>query len=259
MIRLEGIGFAREDLGVLDGVDLVVHPGELVVIQGGRAAGKSALLAIAAARRAPDRGRVWISSREVGDLQRASLPLVRRNVSYLPAGAPLLEDESALENVMLALAVRGADFPTSFAAASRALEVLGLAACANRRVDALSASERRLVALARALAGLPPLAVLDDPASGLGHEDQERILATLVAAQDDGTTVLLATSDEVFAQQVVACGGRRARLEKGRLTGGLPGISLLPRRPEERVAPPAMPVPVGLPAAAHAELRRQGS
>jgi ABC-type ATPase involved in cell division len=66
-----------------------VNTGELVVVQGARAAGKTALLAICAARLAPDEGTVWISDRNVGDLQRSSLPLVRRNVAYLPPAPPL--------------------------------------------------------------------------------------------------------------------------------------------------------------------------
>jgi hypothetical protein len=58
----------------------------------------------------------------------------------------------------------------------------------------------------------------------------------------------MATSDDDTVRTLVAQGGRRARLEGGRLHGGLPGITLLPRRKEEGGAPPV----------ARIELRRQG-
>jgi ABC-type ATPase involved in cell division len=234
---------------LLDDVHLAVGAGELVVVHGPAGSGKSLLLAVAAARRPPAQGAVWISGRSVADLQRSSLPLVHRNVAYLPSDAPLLEDETALENVMLALAVRGADPSTSEGGALRALAMLGLQACADRPLGALASGERRLVALARALAGAPPLLVLDDPTTGLDRQERDRALTVLATLRDHGATVLHATSDEDTVRTLAAKGARRARLEGGRLHGGLPGITLLPRRLEEAAAAPI----------ARIELRRQGS
>jgi putative ABC transport system ATP-binding protein len=229
VIRLEGVSFAPGGKTVLDQVALTVNAGEVVVVQGSRAAGKSALLRIAAARLVPDAGAVWISSRNVGDLQRSSLPLVRRNIAYLPAAAPLVEEDSALENVMLALAVRGWEVAASEAGALRALFVLGLDDRRNTPARVLSAGERQLVALARALAGSPPLMVLDEPTAGLGGDDRERVLAALTTARDEGVAVLAASSDEAFVQAALQRSARRVRLEAGRLSGGLPGIALVPR------------------------------
>jgi ABC-type ATPase involved in cell division len=229
LIRLEGVCFARGGKAVLDQVTLAVNPGELVVVQGPRGAGKSVLLGIVAARLAPDSGAVWISERNIGGLQRASLPLVRRNIAYLPSAAPLVDDESAVENVMLALAVRGWEVEASETGARRALFLLGLDERRHETVAAVSAGDRQLVRLARALAGAPPVVILDEPAAGLGTEDRERVVAALAAARDDGSAVLAATSDEALAQAIVQRNARRVRLENGYLSGGLPGISLVPR------------------------------
>jgi ABC-type ATPase involved in cell division len=229
LIRLEGVSFAPGGKTVLDQVTLAVKAAELVVVQGPRAAGKSALLAIAAARLHPEAGAVWIADRSVGDLQRSSLPLVRRNVAYLPPSPPLLEDDSALENVMLALAVRGWQVADSEAEALRALFRLGIEDRRDQLVRTLSAGDRQLVALARALAGSPRLVILDEPTAGLGADDRARVLAALVAARDEGAAVLAATRDETFADWMVERHARRMRLEDGRLQGGLPGISLVPR------------------------------
>jgi ABC-type ATPase involved in cell division len=229
LIRLEGVSFARDGRPVLDQVALAVNAGELVVVQGARAAGKSALLAICAARLAPDDGAVWISERNVGDLQRSSLPLVRRNISYLPAAPPLVADDSVLENVMLPLGVRGWEVDASEAGALRALFTLGLDERRAARVSALSAGERQLVALARALAGAPPVVILDEPAAGLDPDDRERVVTALDTTRAEGSTVLIATSDEAFAQQLAERSARRVLLDNGHLSGGLPGITLVPR------------------------------
>jgi ABC-type ATPase involved in cell division len=236
LIRLEGVSFARDGRTVLDQVTLAVNTAELVVVQGARAAGKSALLAICAARLAPDSGSVWISERNVGDLQHASLPLVRRNISYLPPAAPLIDDESVLENVMLPLAVRGWEVDASETGALRALFTLGLDDRRSAPVGALSAGERQLVALARALAGAPPVLILDEPAAGLGPDDRERVAAALASARAEGGAVLCATSDDTFAQALAERSARKVRLEAGRLTGGLPGISLVPKPTSEGMA-----------------------
>jgi ABC-type ATPase involved in cell division len=249
MIRLEGVRLSSAGRTVLDDVQLAVGAGELVAIHGPGGAGKSVLLAIAAARRQPDRGAVWIADRNVADLQRSSLPLVHRDLAYLPPDPPLLDDETALENVMLAVAVRGADVDGSETGAWRALSMLGAEPIAERRVATLATGERRLVALARALAGSPPVLVLDEPAAGLDRRAWDRTLGVLSSVRDHGATVLVATGDEETAQALGARGGRRVRLDGGRLHGGLPGITLLPRRPEEPAAV----------AIARIELRRQGS
>jgi ABC-type ATPase involved in cell division len=236
LIRLEGVSFTRDGRPILDRITLAVNTGELVVVQGARAAGKSALLAICAARLAPDEGTVWISDRNVGDLQRSSLPLVRRNVSYLPPSPPLVDADSVLENVMLPLAVRGWEVDASETGALRALFTLGLDECRAASVTALSAGERQLVALARALAGAPPVVVLDEPAAGLGADDRERVVTALASARSEGSTVLCATSDEAFAQEIAERTARRVLLENGHLSGGLPGISLVPRTTADGMA-----------------------
>jgi ABC-type ATPase involved in cell division len=236
LIRLEGVSFARHGRAVLDQVTLAVNTAELVVVQGARAAGKSALLAICAARLAPDAGSVCISERNVGDLQRASLPLVRRNISYLPAAPPFVDGDTVLENVMLPLAIRGWEVDASETAALRALFTLGLDDRRAAAVSALSAGERQLVALARALAGAPPVLVLDEPATGLGADDRERVVTALASARGDGSTVLCATGDETFAQDIAERNARRVLLENGHLSGGLPGITLVPRVQPEGMA-----------------------
>ncbi len=97
----------------------------------------------------------------------------------------------------------------------------------NRPARSLSTGQQRLVALARALVGPPPLVVVDEPASGMGGDDRDGIVRALVWARERGCAVLCATSDPSFAQMLVDAGGRQVHLEGGRIAGA-PAIGLVP-------------------------------
>src|SRR5450432_5365 len=162
---------------VLDEISLQVRAGELVVVEGLRASGKSSLARVAAVLRRPDVGEVWIGERDVATLQDASLPYVRRNIGFDTHDLPLLPRLSALENVMLAAGARGFEPAQARELAVRALGRVGVVGAATRATRELSTAERRLVAVARALAGAPPLLVLDDPSATLGAGDAGAVLS----------------------------------------------------------------------------------
>ena len=107
VLRLLDVSCARHGRNVVNGVSLSVEAGQVTLLRGGRGAGKSTLLGIAAAVIRPGAGSVFIAGRDILGLQSSSLPFVRRNVGYLPPEPPLVNGESAIENVMMALAVRG--------------------------------------------------------------------------------------------------------------------------------------------------------
>ncbi len=176
---------------------------------------------------APDSGAVWIADHNIAGLQASSLPYVRRNVGYLPPEPLLIPDETVLENIMLALAVRGQPIDSAEADARETLAMVADSAWENRLARSLSTGQQRLVALARALVGPPPLVVVDEPASGMGGDDREGIVRALSWARERGCAVLCATSDPSFAQMLVDAGGRQVHLEGGRIAGA-PAIGLVP-------------------------------
>lgn len=227
MLWLEGIGCRRHGSEVLESVTLGVSPGDLVVIEGSQASGKSTLLEIAATLRTPERGAVWFASRNTTTLQRASLPFVRRNIGYYAPEALLVRRDTSLANVVAALAVRGEPLGTAEGVARDALALLHAEDLATRLVGSLSSGQRRRVALARALAGPPPLVVADEPAALLDDEARAVVIAALVRARDRGAAVLTATADTAWADAVVATGGRKIHLAGGRITGA-PAVELVP-------------------------------
>jgi len=227
VIWLEGVCCQRDGALVLDTVTLGVARSELIVIEGASASGKSTLLELAAAARMPDRGAVWFAGRNTASLQRASLPFVRRNIGYCTADPLLLLEETALVNVMLALAVRGESPERAEQLARDALALVRASDLENRKVASMSSGQKRLVALARAVAGPPPLVVADEPAAGVGDEAREIVARALIAARDSGAAVLAATADTALASQLVQRGGRRIHLDQGRIAGA-PAIGLVP-------------------------------
>jgi cell division transport system ATP-binding protein len=225
-----GVSVRRGGRMALDEVSLQARAGELVVVEGGRGAGKSTLLRIAAALRWPDAGEVWVAGRDVMALQRASLPYVRRNIGYFAPDIPLLPRTTVLENVMLAAAARGAEPKPARELAMGALGRVGALGTALTRVEALSTAERRLCCLARALAGAPPLLVLDDPGGALGASDAGAVLSAVLGAVEMGAAALCASADGAFAAAAVRAGGRRVRLESGRLLPGGGPVGIISAR-----------------------------
>ena len=227
VIWLEGVCCQRDGAMVLDTVTLGVARSELVVIEGAAASGKSTLLELAAAVRMPDRGAVWFAGRNTASLQRASLPFVRRNIGYCTPEPLLVLEDSVLANVMMALAVRGEAPARALQSARDALALVKASDLETRKVSSLSSGQKRLVALARAVAGPPPLVVADEPAAGVGDEAREIVTTALTQARDAGAAVLAATADTALADQLVCRGGRRIHLEQGRIAGA-PAIGLVP-------------------------------
>ncbi len=221
VLRLQDVSFAHQDRMILDRINLSVAAGQITLLRGARGAGKSALLAVAAAALRPGAGRVFVADRDIVDLQTASLPFLRRNIGYLPTEAPLIGDETALENVMLALAVRGHPLQDADEEANTCLQAVGLPpSLANALTADLSWTQRRLVALARALVGAPPLVVLDEPTAGLASEDSEAIVKALLSAQTAGSAIICASREAGFCTRLASAGATCFELEAGRLQGG---------------------------------------
>ncbi len=198
-----------------------------MVLQGRAGAGKSTLLSVAAGLRCPDAGAVWLADRNIATLQHSSLPFVRRNIGYLPQETLLLPHETVLENLMLVLGVRGDSVTAAEGKAREALALVGDATWEERLTGFLSAGQQRLVALARALAGAPPLVVLDEPGAGLGGDDLALVRQSIAWARRQGSAVLCATADPGFAEAMVDEGARQVHVEDGRIAGA-PAIGLVP-------------------------------
>ena len=182
VLRLEGVSRRFGGLVAVDGVSLTLGPRRRLAVIGPNGAGKTTLFRLIAGDVPPSQGRIFLFGREVTRLpahRRARLGLSRTfQVSNLFAGL------SVLDNVRLAAQagqpgrwrlgpVRPGD--RVGLAAMEALERAGIAARAGDRVAELSHGEQRQLEVALALATLPRLLLLDEPAAGLSAGERSRL------------------------------------------------------------------------------------
>jgi UDP-glucose/iron transport system ATP-binding protein len=181
--------------------DLTLSAGECVAVTGPSGAGKSLLLRMIADLD-PNEGEVWLDGRERGSFP---APAWRQQVVYNAAEAGWWAERVA------------AHFPAPALAAARTLAPrLGLdPALLDAPVIRLSTGERQRLALLRALAGSPPVLLLDEPTGALDEANTARVEVLLAERLRAGTAILMVTHSPAQAARL---GRRHLRLADRRLT-----------------------------------------
>ncbi|MDT0274535.1 ABC transporter ATP-binding protein [Blastococcus goldschmidtiae] len=180
----------------LRGVDLAVHPGELVAVMGPSGSGKSTLLHIAGGLDTPSSGAVVVEGRDLAQLSAAQVAAVRRrSIGYVFQDLNLLPSLTALENVSLPLELDGARGGLARRAARDALEEVGVGHLAGRFPDDMSGGQQQRVAIARALVGPRRLLLADEPTGALDSQTGEEVLRVLRARCEAGAAGVLVTHE----------------------------------------------------------------
>jgi heme exporter protein A len=202
-VALTAIGLTKLYGGTLAliGVDLTARSGELVLIRGANASGKSTLLRLLAGLTSPSAGRVTVTS-EAG---------MRPRLAFVGHAGHLFLDLTPEENLVLAARLAGADPSASLSILDR----LGVAAVAHTPSRRLSSGTLRRVALARGLATDPDLLIADEPFAGLDAGAARLVAAVLEEERDVGRLVIVASHEDVLSR---AAANRSLELVAGRLT-----------------------------------------
>lgn len=190
-----GIDHPRGGSSLLSGANLKLAGGEVVVIVGAAGVGTSRLVAATLGEVPLAAGRVEILGRDVAKLRRASLRLLRRRIGIVPQDLCLLEDRSAQINVVLPLEIDGVPRSTSITRAQELLAQLDLESEASLPVDALSASARQRVAVARALIRTPDIVIADQPTTSQDALGTDIVCTALAAAAHAGAAVMILGRD----------------------------------------------------------------
>jgi cell division transport system ATP-binding protein len=219
MVEFEGVSKvygqgAGRPIRALAEASFRVAPGELVVISGSSGAGKTTLVRLVIGEERATEGSVRVADQDVATLGRRALGRLRRQLAVAPQEPRLVADRTAFGNVMLVQRGLGVPAAEARARALAALRGFGLGARANAVPRELSGSERRRVALARALAQPAPLLLLDEPFAGLDDPTVRRVVDRVVEAHRQGITVVITTRD---AARAAVPSARRLRLAEGRL------------------------------------------
>lgn len=226
----EGLSFhpAGRERPVLGGLDIALAPGEVLLVEGGNGTGKTTLLRLVLGLVPPDAGRVLLDGQDTWFCDRG---LLGARIGYLPQDVQLLEAD-IFTNIG-----RGPGAPAELvvaaARAAGAHEMIGRQPMGYQTPAGssagLSAGQRRLVGLARALYGMPRLLVLDEPEIGLDGAARRSMRAAVSQASAAGAVVIVVTHEPATWADLA---GHRLRLEAGGgfewLAGG-PGESEMER------------------------------
>jgi len=214
---------SRSSLTVLDGVDLTVEQGEVVVILGPSGSGKTTLLGLLAGLDQPSEGEVELAGVPLSGLDEDGRAALRADrIGFIFQSFHLIPTLTALENVLVPLELLDRDRapkPAEAEAIARGLlERVGLGGRLDHHPAQLSGGEQQRVGIARAFANRPVVLFADEPTGNLDRETGEEIANLLFELNEqNGTTLVIVTHDLELSRRadriVHLSGGRVERIE----------------------------------------------
>jgi ABC-type polar amino acid transport system ATPase subunit len=231
VVRLEGV---RKSFGanvVLDGIDLSVPAGDVLVVIGPSGSGKSTLLRCINLLEPLDSGRIYLEGDEV-TAKGVDVSAVRQRIGIVFQQFNLFPHLTAIDNLTLA-ARRIRKMPRA-EAEQRARELLarvGLEEKAHQHPHQLSGGQQQRVAIARALMMEPHVMLFDEVTSALDPELVGEVLVVMRDLARDGMTMLVVTHEMQFAREV---GDRVLFMDEGRIVEEGDPLDVLDRPREER-------------------------
>ena len=233
IIRVEGLKryYARGKIKALDGIDLSVRRGEVVVIIGPSGSGKSTLLRSLNLLEIPTAGSVFMEGMDITD-RHADINLHRQKMGMVFQHFNLFPHMTVLRNMTLApIKLKG---KTREQAEEQAMELLGkvgLADRANAYPDQLSGGQKQRVAIVRALCMHPEILLFDEVTAALDPEMVREVLDVMLDLARDGKTMVIVTHEMQFARAVA---NRVLFLDGGRIVEEAPPAQFFDHPQTER-------------------------
>ena len=181
----------------LDGVDMTVNKGESVCIAGRSGSGKSTMLNMLAGLELPTSGTVQVASKRLESMnEKARIRFRRDDIGFVFQSYNLMPQYSALENVALPLAIRGAPLKLRNEIAEAMLVRVGLKEHIHHKPGELSGGQQQRVGIARAIITRPPIVLADEPTGNLDTGTSEETMELLTGLfRERGTTFILVSHD----------------------------------------------------------------
>jgi putative ABC transport system ATP-binding protein len=211
LLRVSGVtksfGPSEQRTAVLLGIDLEIYAGELTLLMGPSGSGKTTLISILAGLLRPTSGKVELCGEPISELEEAAVCRVRRRrVGFIFQTYNLFPALTALDNVALGYRMRGQAKPKARENARAALGSVGLASRVDYLPAKLSSGQKQRVAVARALAGDPPVVLGDEPTAALDGPSAMSVMVLLRERVTPESAVLVVTHDhrlERYAHRTV--------------------------------------------------------
>jgi cell division transport system ATP-binding protein len=215
LIQYEGVEICRDELMVLQKVNLVVRKGEFVYIIGKVGSGKSSLMKTLYGEVPLYDGTARIFEYDLIHLKNKYLPLLRRRLGIVFQDFQLLIDRSVEDNLLFVLKSTGwKNKATIQQRINQVLEQVGMPNKGYKMPHELSGGEQQRIVMARALLNSPDIILADEPTGNLDPETGSEILQLLHSIRETGTTVLMSTHNLGFVQSYP---GRVLKCENNRL------------------------------------------
>lgn len=215
ILRAEGLcksyPSGKGKLKILKGLDLSVRKGETLSIIGKSGSGKSTLLLILSLLLSKDYGKLYYYGKEVGCMSEKEISRLKmEKIGYLFQSSLLMEDFTALENVMMPCLIANKNRKEAEEEARKLISSFHLEKRMNAFPNELSGGEKERFALIRGIIRHPDILFLDEPTGSLDEESRKDVIDSIFSL-DGEVSIVLVTHDLELGRMA----GRRLLLEKG--------------------------------------------
>jgi len=182
-------------VSALRDVSFRLEPGEMAFLTGHSGAGKSTLLRLVLMLERATRGQVIVNGRNLGSTSPRLAPEVRRRIGMIFQDHKLLGDKTVFDNVALPLVIAGMRYRDIRKRVRAALDKVSLLSKEKAWPTTLSGGEQQRVGIARAIVGMPPLLLADEPTGNLDPDLSRELFELFRQLNRQGVTVLIASHD----------------------------------------------------------------
>jgi cell division transport system ATP-binding protein len=197
VIRFEAVtkNYRKDLPAAINGVDLMIEPGEFIFLIGPSGSGKSTFLSLVLREAKPTSGSITVAGMQLEKIRDSAVPKLRRKIGVVFQDFRLLNNRTVKQNVGFALDVIGVPRKEQAEKINQILQTVGLSELADRFPHQLSGGEQQRVAIARACVNQPTVLIADEPTGNLDPDTSAEIMRTLDQINRFGTTVIVATHD----------------------------------------------------------------
>lgn len=213
IIKYRDVELLRKEHVVLKHVNLDVEQGEMVYLIGKVGSGKSTLMKSMYAEIPIHSGDAEVLGRDMNNLQRRDIPLLRREIGIVFQDFQLLMDRNVHRNLQFVLDATGWRDPVEKETRiEQVLKQVGMLTKSYKMPYELSGGEQQRIVIARALLNKPQLILADEPTGNLDPETSEQIVSHIHSIAEQGTAVIMATHNwglvDQFPGRVLRCEGK---------------------------------------------------
>ena len=188
-------------VAVLQDVSFQLEAGDFVFLTGPSGAGKTTLLRLLFAAERPKSGQILINGKNITSFSRRQIAHVRRSIGVVFQDFKLITYRTVFDNVALVLEISGIPRNEIKKRVWKVLKLVGIEQKLYRYPLELSGGEQQRVAIARALVNEPQIILADEPTGNLDFEITTEIMNILNNVNAQGTTVMLATHNQLLLQK----------------------------------------------------------